>query len=83
MGKYPDLSVSVEGQETEGDLVRTRLTISGTDEGGVMWYLPTGRADTEELLRQLGQHREGCAGRAPRTSENVQTKLVNGAPPPA
>ena len=41
---YPDLSVSVEDQETEGDLVRTRLTISGTDRGsGVMWYTPTGR----------------------------------------
>jgi predicted ester cyclase len=80
---YPDLSVSVEGQETEGDLVRTRLSISGTDRGrGVMWYPPTGKrvsfgaefvdrfsggllvehtgeADTEELLRQLGHHREG------------------------
>jgi predicted ester cyclase len=41
---YPDLSVSVEEQVTEGDLVRTRLTISGTDRGsGVMWYPPTGR----------------------------------------
>jgi predicted ester cyclase len=41
---YPDLSVSVEEQQTEGDLVRTRLTISGTDRGrGVMWYPPTGR----------------------------------------
>jgi predicted ester cyclase len=41
---YPDLSVSVEDQVTEGDLVRTRLTISGTDRGsGVMWYPPTGR----------------------------------------
>ena len=41
---YPDLSVSVEGQEVEGDLVRTRLFLSGTDRGsGVMWYPPTGR----------------------------------------
>jgi predicted ester cyclase len=41
---YPDLEVSVEGQETEGDLVRTRLLISGTDRSsGVMWYPPTGR----------------------------------------
>jgi len=40
---YPDLSVSVEGQEAEGDLVRTRLLLSGTDEGGAMWYPPTGR----------------------------------------
>jgi predicted ester cyclase len=41
---YPDLEVSVESQEVEGDVVRTRLTISGTDWGsGVMWYPPTGR----------------------------------------
>jgi predicted ester cyclase len=41
---YPDLEVSVEGQEAEGDLVRTRLTLSGTDRGrGVLWYPPTGR----------------------------------------
>jgi predicted ester cyclase len=41
---YPDLSGSVEGQETEGDLVRTRLTIPGTDRGsGVTRYPPTGR----------------------------------------
>jgi predicted ester cyclase len=42
---YPDLSVSVEGQEAEGDLVRTRLFLSGTDRGsGVMWFPPTGRS---------------------------------------
>ena len=40
---YPDLSVSVESQEAEGDLVRTRLLLVGTDEGGVLWYPPTGR----------------------------------------
>lgn len=41
---FPDLAVSVEGQEAERDLVRTRLTLSGTDRGsGVMWYPPTGR----------------------------------------
>lgn len=40
---YPDLVVSVEGQEAEGDLVKTRLVLSGTDRGGVMWYPPTGR----------------------------------------
>jgi predicted ester cyclase len=80
---YPDLEVSVEDQEVEGDVVRTRLMLSGTDRsGGVMWYPPTGRrvsfeaefvdrfrggelvehagqADTEELLRHLGHHREG------------------------
>ena len=41
---YPDLEVSVVGQEAEGDVVRTRLVLSGTDRGsGVMWYPPTGR----------------------------------------
>lgn len=40
---YPDLAVSVEDQEAEGELVRTRLVLSGTDEGGVTWYPPTGR----------------------------------------
>jgi predicted ester cyclase len=41
---YPDLDVSVEGQEAEGDVVRTRVVLSGTDRGGgVMWYPPTGR----------------------------------------
>ena len=41
---FPDLVVSVEGQEAERDLVRTRLMLSGTDRGsGVMWYPPTGR----------------------------------------
>jgi hypothetical protein len=30
---YPDLEVSVEGQEAEGDVVRTRLVLSGTDRG--------------------------------------------------
>ena len=44
---YPDLAVSVEGQEADGDLVRTRLVLSGTDRGrGVMWYPPTGRRVT-------------------------------------
>jgi predicted ester cyclase len=42
-GSFPDLVVSVEGQEADRDLVRTRLTLSGTDRGGVMWYPPTGR----------------------------------------
>jgi predicted ester cyclase len=41
---FPDLVVSVEGQEAFHDLVSTRLTLSGTDRGsGVMWYPPTGR----------------------------------------
>ena len=44
---FPDLLVSVEGQEADHDLVRTRLTLSGTDRGsGVMWYPPTGRRVT-------------------------------------
>ena len=43
---YPDLAVCVEGQEAEGDLVRTRLLLSGTDRGGVLWYPPTGRRAT-------------------------------------
>ena len=42
-GSFPDLVVSVEGQEADRDLVRTRLTLSGTDRGGVKWYPPTGR----------------------------------------
>lgn len=40
---YPDLSVEVREQEAEGDTVRTRLLLSGTDEGGVLWYPPTNR----------------------------------------
>jgi len=41
---YPDLEVSVVSQEAEGDVVRTRLVLSGTDRNsGVMWYQPTGR----------------------------------------
>jgi predicted ester cyclase len=41
---FPDLVVSVEGQEAHHDQVSTRLTLSGTDRGsGVMWYPPTGR----------------------------------------
>ena len=40
---FPDLTVHVEGQETEGDLVRTRLLLSGTDRRGVLWYPATNR----------------------------------------
>ena len=43
---YPDLAVSIEDQEAEDDLVRTRLVLSGTDRGGVLWYPPTGRPAT-------------------------------------
>jgi predicted ester cyclase len=40
---YPDLAVSIEGQEADDDVVRTRVVLSGTDMGGVLWYPPTGR----------------------------------------
>jgi predicted ester cyclase len=43
---YPDLAVSIEGQEADDDLVRTRVVLSGTDMGGVLWYPPTGRHAT-------------------------------------
>jgi predicted ester cyclase len=43
---YPDLAVSIEGQEADEDLVRTRVVLSGTDGGGVLWYPPTGRHAT-------------------------------------
>jgi predicted ester cyclase len=43
---YPDLSVSIRDQKAEEDLVTTRLTLSGTDRGGVLWYPPTGRQVT-------------------------------------
>ena len=43
---YPDLAVSIGNQEAEDDLVRTRLLLSGTDRGGVLWYPPTGRRAT-------------------------------------
>jgi predicted ester cyclase len=61
---YPDLEVSVVSQEAEGDVVRTRLVLSGTDRGsGVMWYPPTGRgvsfeAEFEDSFRggELVEH---------------------------
>jgi predicted ester cyclase len=40
---FPDLMVSVEEQEVKGNLVRTRLLLSGTDRGGVSWFPATGR----------------------------------------
>jgi predicted ester cyclase len=40
---FPDLAVSVEDQEAQGDLVSTRLLLSGTDRGGVSWFPATGR----------------------------------------
>ena len=48
---YPDLSVSAISQEAQGDLVRTRLEISGTDRGrGMMRYPPTGRRVSFEAV---------------------------------
>ena len=43
---FPDLRVSVEEQEADYPLVRTRLKFSGTDRGGVLWFRPTGRHAT-------------------------------------
>jgi predicted ester cyclase len=44
---FPDLTVEVLGQEAEGDLVRTHLSLSDTDRGsGVLWFRPTGRSAT-------------------------------------
>ena len=61
---YPDLEVSVEGQEAEGDVVSTRLVLSGTDRGsGVMWYPSTGRWVSFET-RVHGPLQRGRAGRA-------------------
>ena len=40
---FPDLRVSIEEQETEGDMVTTRCVLHGTDRGGLLWYPPTGR----------------------------------------
>jgi predicted ester cyclase len=43
---FPDLAVSIEEQEAKEDVVRTRLRLSGTDRGGVLWFMPTGRRAT-------------------------------------
>ena len=40
---FPDLRLSVEEQAAEGDAVTTRLSFSGTDRGGFLWYPPTDR----------------------------------------
>lgn len=40
---FPDLGVRVDGQKSEGDLVTTRLSLTGTDHGGVLWYPATGK----------------------------------------
>lgn len=41
---FPDLTVRVEDQESQADLVTTPLSLSGTDRGGVLWYPATGKA---------------------------------------
>ncbi len=60
---FPDLRVSVEEQKADYGLVRTRLKLSGTDRGGVLWFRPTGRraafsATFEDCFRagELVQH---------------------------
>lgn len=40
---FPDLTLSIEEQNAEGDKVETRCAFSGTDRGGVLWYPPTGK----------------------------------------
>ncbi len=43
---FPDLTLSIEGQNADGDTVTTRCVFSGTDSGGVLWYPPTGKHAT-------------------------------------
>ena len=43
---FPDLLFTLEEQSAEGDTVATRCTMDGTDEGGVLWYPPTGKKAT-------------------------------------
>jgi predicted ester cyclase len=43
---FPDLAVCVDGQEASGSTITTRLSLSGTDLGGVLWYPATGRRAT-------------------------------------
>jgi steroid delta-isomerase-like uncharacterized protein len=43
LGAFPDVSVSVEEQIAEGDMVVTRWTATGTHTGELMGILPTGR----------------------------------------
>ena len=40
---FPDLTLSIEEQNADGDTVTTRCAFSGTDSGGVLWYQPTGK----------------------------------------
>jgi predicted ester cyclase len=43
---FPDLTLSIEEQNADGDTVTTRCVFSGTDSGGVLWYPPTGKHAT-------------------------------------
>lgn len=43
---FPDLSLFIKEQTADGDIVTTRCVLSGTDNGGVLWYPPTGRYAT-------------------------------------
>lgn len=45
---FPDLLFTLEEQSAERDTVTTRCTMGGTDEGGVLWYPPTGGKATFE-----------------------------------
>jgi len=45
-GAFPDLRVSVEEQGAHGDTITTRCVLCGTDQGGVLWYPPTGKRAT-------------------------------------
>jgi len=63
---FPDLSLSIEEQNADGDTVRTRCAFSGTDRGGVLWYPPTGKhatftgAFTDRFSEgRLAEHRGG------------------------
>jgi SnoaL-like polyketide cyclase len=61
---YPDLGVSVENQEAEGDLVRTRLVLSGTDRGQRGDVVPAHGQAGELRGRVRGPLQRGRAGRA-------------------
>jgi predicted ester cyclase len=60
---FPDLRASIHRQVTEGDLVVTHKTFSGTHDGELMGVAPTGRAvawDVIDIVRvrdgQLVEH---------------------------
>jgi predicted ester cyclase len=45
-GSFPDLSVPIDEQIAEGDIVVTRWTASGTQQGELLGMAPTGRPVT-------------------------------------